>query len=88
MDSEHNHETRLYDILNVYSRSRATGSIQLNLTEIQQLGKAWRSDGLDSVYLGLSHRTSNANVGNLNGNRMFYNNDYMVNSLCPKLDDC
>lgn len=88
MDSEHNRETRLYDILNVYSRSRATGSIQLNLTEIQQLGKAWRSDGLDSVYLGLSHRTPNANVGNLNGNRMFYNNDYMVNSLCPKLDDC
>lgn len=55
----------------------------VNITQIQQLGEEWNSDILTSAYTNLSTKTNNANVGSLNGNRMFYNNDYMVNIICP-----
>lgn len=57
---------------------RATGSININITEIQQLGQLWNSSTLLSVYSKLASNSSNANVGNIVGNRMFYDNDYMV----------
>ncbi|KAI0094643.1 polysaccharide lyase family 8 protein [Irpex rosettiformis] len=58
--------------------AQATGSININITEIQQLGQLWNSSTLLSVYSGLSSKSSNANVGSIVGNRMFYDNDYMV----------
>ncbi|KAI0078909.1 polysaccharide lyase family 8 protein [Panus rudis PR-1116 ss-1] len=58
--------------------NQATGSIKINITEIKQLGDEWQSDVLTSVYESLSKNTSNANVGSINGNRMFFANDYMV----------
>ncbi|OBZ79298.1 Chondroitinase-AC, partial [Grifola frondosa] len=57
---------------------QATGSININITEIQQLGEEWDSGNLTSVYNSLIANTTDANVGSINGNRMFYNNDYMV----------
>ncbi|KAI0724522.1 polysaccharide lyase family 8 protein [Cerioporus squamosus] len=57
---------------------QATGSIQVNVSRIQQLGDEWNSDKLKSVGESLSESSSSANSGNLVGNRMFYANDYMV----------
>ncbi|TFK57256.1 polysaccharide lyase family 8 protein [Heliocybe sulcata] len=58
--------------------SQATASINLNLSQILELGQAWDSSILQNVANSLSHNTSDANAGKLYGNRMFYNNDYMV----------
>ncbi|TCD71496.1 hypothetical protein EIP91_008877 [Steccherinum ochraceum] len=57
---------------------QATGSIKINITQIQDLGDAWNSDVLKSAYANLSKNTTDANVGTLAGNRMFFDNDYMV----------
>ena len=57
---------------------RATGSIKINVTEIAQLGQEWNSSILTAVAASLSTNSSNANVGSLKGNRMFFANDYMV----------
>ena len=57
---------------------RATGGLNLNLSEIQQLGEIWNSSTMVDVYEGLIQNTSDANAGSLYGNRNFYNNDYMV----------
>ncbi|KZT30416.1 polysaccharide lyase family 8 protein [Neolentinus lepideus HHB14362 ss-1] len=58
--------------------SQATGGINLNLTEILELGAAWNSTILQDVAHALSKNTNDANAGELYGNRMFYNNDYMA----------
>ncbi|THH34187.1 hypothetical protein EUX98_g65 [Antrodiella citrinella] len=58
---------------------QATAQINLNLTQIQVLGQLWGSDTLTEVYNGLTKNTTDANAGELDGNRMFYANDYMVN---------
>ncbi|KAJ6519860.1 polysaccharide lyase family 8 protein [Mycena sanguinolenta] len=55
-----------------------TGSISLNLTKIGVLGEEWGSDGLVNFSTSLSGNFTNANAGKLLGNRMFYDNDYMV----------
>ena len=60
---------------------RATGSLNINLTEIQQLGELWNSTTLNAVYNALVKRTKNANAGYLKGTRVFYANDYMVSLL-------
>ncbi|TCD71497.1 hypothetical protein EIP91_008878 [Steccherinum ochraceum] len=57
---------------------QATAQINLNLTQIQVLGQLWESDTLTQVYNGLVKNTTDANAGELVGNRMFYANDYMV----------
>lgn len=57
---------------------RATGSLNLNLSEILQLGQLWNSPTIVQVYNSLIEPTKDANAGNLTGNRIFYNNDYMV----------
>ncbi len=59
---------------------RASGSIQVNVSRIQQLGDEWNSDTLKSVAKSLSDSSDSANSGDLTGNRMFYANDYMVSS--------
>lgn len=57
---------------------RATGSININVTEINQLGEEWGSSTLTEVSASLSTNSSSANVGSIAGNRMFFDNDYMV----------
>ncbi|EKM61018.1 polysaccharide lyase family 8 protein [Phanerochaete carnosa HHB-10118-sp] len=57
---------------------QATGSININITEVQQLGEEWDSDTLITVYGRLASPSNDANVGELTGNRMFFANDYMV----------
>lgn len=58
---------------------QATGSINLNVSDVQVLGQLWQSGTLLNVSDSLNTNTSSANVGDLRGNRMFFNNDYMVN---------
>ncbi|KAH8120362.1 polysaccharide lyase family 8 protein [Phellopilus nigrolimitatus] len=58
--------------------NQATASIKINITELQVLGEEWDSDTLTDAYNSLSKNTTNANAGSLNGNRIFYDNDYMV----------
>lgn len=57
---------------------QATGSIKINLTEVTQLGTGWSSSPLTSFASSLSKGSDSANAGNLLGNNMFYDNDYMV----------
>jgi hypothetical protein len=63
-----------------YTPLRATGSIQINLTEVKQLGREWQSQTLMDIPDSLSMDTEDANAGSMKGNRMFYANDYMVSS--------
>ncbi|TFK41122.1 polysaccharide lyase family 8 protein [Crucibulum laeve] len=58
--------------------NQATGSIKINLTEVGELGDQWSSNVLTNFADSLSEDMSNANAGKLEGNRMFYANDYMV----------
>ncbi|KAJ6604690.1 polysaccharide lyase family 8 protein, partial [Mycena vulgaris] len=58
--------------------TQATGSILLNLTKIDALGQEWDSTTLEGFSSALSVNTTTANAGQLEGNRMFYDNDYMV----------
>ncbi|KAG5653076.1 hypothetical protein H0H81_002456 [Sphagnurus paluster] len=58
--------------------NQATGSIKINLTEVRELGQQWSSSSLLNFADTLSQSFTNANAGGLTGNRMFYNNDYMV----------
>ncbi|KAF7340878.1 Polysaccharide lyase family 8 protein [Mycena sanguinolenta] len=58
--------------------TQATGSILLNLTKIGVLGDEWKSPDLVKFSTSLSGNFTNANAGNLLGNRMFFDNDYMV----------
>ena len=60
------------------STSRATGSIKINISQIEELGTLWDSDTLQSVYQSLVSSSEDANAGQIQGNRMFYDNDYMV----------
>ncbi|KAH9898428.1 galactose mutarotase-like protein [Cubamyces lactineus] len=57
---------------------QATGSIKINISQIQDLGQLWDSDVLQSVYQSLAEPSNDANAGTISGNRMFYANDYMV----------
>ncbi|KAF4605272.1 hypothetical protein EYR40_004055 [Pleurotus pulmonarius] len=60
------------------SDNQATANLKTNLTQIQVLGQVWDSQAITSVFNRLNSASSTANVGALNGNRMFYANDYMV----------
>ncbi|KAK7694618.1 hypothetical protein QCA50_001805 [Cerrena zonata] len=57
---------------------QATANIQFNVTELGVLAAEWSSNELMGVYDALSQNSTDANVGALAGNRMFYTNDYMV----------
>ncbi|KAI5124661.1 hypothetical protein M0805_004269 [Coniferiporia weirii] len=58
--------------------NQATASIKINLTEFQVLGETWGSSSLIDAFNNLSQDSTDANVGLLNGIRVFYDNDYMV----------
>jgi hypothetical protein len=68
-----------------FSENRATAQINLNLSQIGQLGEEWNSAILIDVDNSLSKNVTTANAGNLIGNRMFYDNDYMVWLLTSRL---
>ncbi|KAF8912697.1 polysaccharide lyase family 8 protein [Gymnopilus junonius] len=51
---------------------------QNQLDEVLELGQQWSSGALTNFANSLSASASNANAGQLIGNRMFYANDYMV----------
>ncbi|KAG6915305.1 hypothetical protein DXG01_012228 [Tephrocybe rancida] len=55
----------------------ATSGINLNLSDIGELGRLWNSKKLKDFARSLS-APSNVNAGSLVGNRMFYTNDYMA----------
>ncbi|KAF7311049.1 Polysaccharide lyase family 8 protein [Mycena chlorophos] len=58
--------------------TQATASILLNLTKIEALGQEWESDALVDFATSLSENVTSANAGALVGNKMFFDNDYMV----------
>ncbi|RPD57852.1 polysaccharide lyase family 8 protein [Lentinus tigrinus ALCF2SS1-7] len=60
------------------SDNQATGSIKINISQIEELGTLWGSDTIQSVYESLASSSEDANAGKIHGNRMFYDNDYMV----------
>ncbi|KAJ3511292.1 hypothetical protein NLJ89_g4183 [Agrocybe chaxingu] len=57
--------------------AQASGSIKINLTQVLVLGEQWSSGTLIDFANDLSFDTTSANAGQLEGNRMFYANDYM-----------
>ncbi|KAI0800172.1 chondroitin AC/alginate lyase [Fomes fomentarius] len=60
------------------SDQQATGSVNINISQIEELGSLWNSDSLKSVATSLASSSDDANSGQIKGNRMFYANDYMV----------
>ncbi|EGN94539.1 polysaccharide lyase family 8 protein [Serpula lacrymans var. lacrymans S7.3] len=59
--------------------NQATGSTKINVSEIAALGKEWNSSVLTQVANSLLQNSSDANQGDIVGNRLYYNSDYMVN---------
>ena len=57
---------------------RATASLDMNISQIQQIGDLWGSEIIQSVAESFAANSSTANAGDINGNRIFYANDYMV----------
>ncbi|KAI1797880.1 galactose mutarotase-like domain-containing protein [Ganoderma leucocontextum] len=57
---------------------QATGSIDISASYIQQLRSEWNSQALQAIASNIAASSDNANIGDLQGNRMFYANDYMV----------
>ncbi|KAG6857589.1 hypothetical protein H0H87_000188 [Tephrocybe sp. NHM501043] len=51
---------------------------EMNLTQIQVLSQKWNSPTLSQISDNLTLNTTDANAGALEGNRMFFANDYMV----------
>lgn len=58
--------------------NRATSGIKINLTQVDLLGQQWNEPQLSTIVQHLQENTTDANAGGLNGNRMFYDTDYMV----------
>ncbi|KAG8926354.1 hypothetical protein FRC00_002997 [Tulasnella sp. 408] len=57
---------------------QATAGLNINFTQVQQLGELWQDANMTKVATSLLKNGTTANAGNLVGNRMFYDNDYMV----------
>ncbi|KAF7436853.1 hypothetical protein PC9H_003686 [Pleurotus ostreatus] len=58
---------------------QASAGLGMNLSRVHELGEEWGADALINFANTLSQNSSNsANGAKLNGNRMFYANDYMV----------
>lgn len=60
------------------------GPVSYNFTQTGVLGDLWNSSTLVNVSETLLAKTAtSANMGDLIGNRMYYNNDYMVCIFSP-----
>jgi len=57
----------------------------MNLTQIQELGNQWESQKIVKAATSLAQNVTTSNAGKLVGNRMFYDNDYMVSVICHSL---
>ncbi|KDQ15588.1 polysaccharide lyase family 8 protein [Botryobasidium botryosum FD-172 SS1] len=57
---------------------QASSSILINLTDVSQLGAQWNNSDIVQIVNRLNRKSGNANTGPNIGNRMFYDNDYMV----------
>ncbi|KAG8887221.1 hypothetical protein FRC00_000496, partial [Tulasnella sp. 408] len=57
---------------------RATVGLKVNYTQVLQLGELWDDRNMTKVATSLLKNETSVNAGKLYGNRMFYNNDYMV----------
>ncbi|VDB88720.1 unnamed protein product [Peniophora sp. CBMAI 1063] len=57
---------------------QATASLKINLTDLLALGELWNSSTLEGVYSSLEKNVTTANAGHLIGNRVFRDNDYVV----------
>ncbi|KAG8899563.1 hypothetical protein FRC01_010469 [Tulasnella sp. 417] len=57
---------------------QATAALNINFTQVQQLGEQWQDSNMTKVATSLLKTGGTANAGNLVGNRVFYDNDYMV----------
>ena len=60
--------------------NQATENLKINLTQLQSLGDSWGSAPLQQAFQELNAATDDANSGNIQGNRIFYANDYAVRS--------
>ncbi|KAG8975127.1 hypothetical protein FRC05_006295 [Tulasnella sp. 425] len=58
--------------------NQATVGLKINFTQVQQLGQEWKDRTMVKVANSLLENGTTVNAGKLNGNRMFYSNDYMV----------
>ncbi|KIO26606.1 polysaccharide lyase family 8 protein, partial [Tulasnella calospora MUT 4182] len=58
--------------------NQATVGLKVNYTQVLQLGQQWKDHNMTKVATSLLKNGTTVNGGKLNGNRMFYNNDYMV----------
>jgi hypothetical protein len=63
------------------SSRRSSASLKTNFTQLQVLGQEWNSDDMLEVFNDWTSTPPDANIGALQGNRMFYTNDYMVYDL-------
>ncbi|OAX43647.1 polysaccharide lyase family 8 protein [Rhizopogon vinicolor AM-OR11-026] len=59
-------------------QSVPTSGISTNLSKVEELGEKWNSDVLINFAQSLSVNATSANAGELIGNRMFFDYDYMV----------
>ncbi|KIJ68409.1 polysaccharide lyase family 8 protein [Hydnomerulius pinastri MD-312] len=57
---------------------QATGSIKINISQVLELGEDWQSSAMENFANSLSENTTDANAGELRGNNMFFDADYMV----------
>ncbi|KIO26600.1 polysaccharide lyase family 8 protein [Tulasnella calospora MUT 4182] len=57
---------------------QATASLNMNFTQVLQLGQQWKDANMTRVATSLLKNGTTSNAGNLVGNRMFHDNDYMV----------
>ncbi|KIO20137.1 polysaccharide lyase family 8 protein [Tulasnella calospora MUT 4182] len=57
---------------------QATVGLKVNYTQVLQLGQQWKDHNMVRVATSLLKNGTTVNGGKLYGNRMFYNNDYMV----------
>jgi hypothetical protein len=67
---------------------RATAGLNINLTQITQLGELWKVAEFGDIITALEKNVSDANAGALYGNRMFWSNDYMVGRFRCSSDPC
>ncbi|VDB99673.1 unnamed protein product [Peniophora sp. CBMAI 1063] len=58
--------------------NQATENLKINLTQLQSLGNSWGSAPLLKAFQELNAASDDANSGNIQGNRIFYANDYAV----------
>ncbi|KAL0579367.1 hypothetical protein V5O48_002643 [Marasmius crinis-equi] len=61
-----------------FVRLSASGSLNINMTRVQELGDAWQSETLTRFAEDLSENGSSVNAGQLVGHRHFYANDYTI----------